>query len=101
MLPVTILRRRPTMLEAEENWSCHDKQYYQAIKGASSMNAIYDATDTNSVLQLAWPLPGTMLPHAHPTWDEWVTRIVEEPSSVFLSAIRTAGSEPDSIRYLE
>jgi hypothetical protein len=50
------------------------------------MNTIYDTTDTNSVLQLAWPLPGTMLPHAHQTWDGWVTR--------------TAGGEPDSIRYL-
>jgi hypothetical protein len=65
------------------------------------MSTIYDTTDTNSVLQLAWPLPGTLLTHAHLTWDEWVTRMAEELPSVSVSAIRTASGVPDSIRYLE
>jgi hypothetical protein len=58
-------------------------------------------SETTPYTQPAWPLPGTMLPHAHLSWGEWVTRISEELPTVAPSTIEMAASEPDSIRYLE
>jgi hypothetical protein len=64
------------------------------------MNTTSDITDTNSALQLVWPLPATKLAHAHLTWDEWVTQMAEDFSDVSLASAQTATREPDSIRYL-
>jgi hypothetical protein len=65
------------------------------------LNTSNDTTNTISDPQFSWPLPGTLISHAHLTWNEWVIQMSKEPATASLPAIRTASSEPDSIRYLE
>jgi hypothetical protein len=65
------------------------------------MNTANDTTNTISDPQIYWPLPGTLLSNAHLSWNEWSIRLSKEPAADSFAAIRTASSEPDSIRYLE
>jgi hypothetical protein len=58
-----------------------DKQHHQTTKGAFTMSIIYDTTDTNSVLQLAWPPPATGLPKFRISWAEWANMLAGASSS--------------------
>jgi hypothetical protein len=57
--------------------------------------------DTTTQSQLAWPLPGTHIAHAHLTWAEWITKQAANVASAHYVAPMPMGLDQQStVMYL-